>query len=465
MGSSCSLFRTIPLLSFSGAVLLGLSLLSAEGAKAEECRVDPFGAEVCLPPDPDSLKPPPEPKKPRKPRVPMVFIDCFGPCKEFPPAPPYRQFEEAAAPESEIIPEPAPEPEPEPPIELIKPLWFKSDALDHATAKAYLDRTLRNHYLAQSSKPSTDFNAAPIVEFNGVRYLEVLEPNTALLSGSVNEPGVNTWVRGFGGGTPNAAGKGRYADIDGGGVQVGIDIPLSQESRIGVFGTYASMNGDDGSRGSWDVDGWGGGGYAEYWTDSFYLRGMISAGDYSGEQTRRVDGKKARGDRNGNSWTGVISLGAPFDSGDWILEPQALLSYTNTSLGSFSEHGADRDERLRFHGMEADGVDTELSMKFSHPIRDGERSLFMPSLRIGWVADWGQNGDRQRVTFLESGDKYSYGINGSSDHGALVEVGIDYTTFNFTDTSMGIYASTGAVFWGGDRGTAWQVEGGLNFRF
>ena len=115
--------------------------------------------------------------------------------------------------------------------------------------------------------------------------------------------------------------------------------------------------------------------------------------------------------------------------------------------------------------MDADGVDTELSMKFSHPIRDGERSLFLPSLRIGWVADWGQSGDRQRVTFLESGDNYSYGINGSSDHGALVEVGIDYTTFNFTDTSMGVYASTGAVFWGGDRGTAWQVEGGLNFRF
>ena len=69
------------------------------------------------------------------------------------------------------------------------------------------------------------------------------------------------------------------------------------------------MNGDDGSRGSWDVDGWGGGAYAEYWTDNFYLRGMISAGDFSGEQTRRVDGKKAHGDRNGNSWTGVISLG------------------------------------------------------------------------------------------------------------------------------------------------------------
>ena len=192
---------------------------------------------------------------------------------------------------------------------------------------------------------------------------------------------------------------------------------------------------------------------------------MISAGDFSGEQTRLVDGKKARGDRNGNAWTGVISLGAPFDSGDWILEPQVLVSYTNTSLGSFSERGAHRDERLRFQGMEADGVDTELSMRFSHPIREGERTLFLPTLRIGWVADWGQNGDRQRVTFLESGDRYSYGINGSSDHGALVELSIDYTTFNFSDTSMGVYASTGVVFWGGDRGTAWQVQGGLNLRF
>ena len=30
---------------------------------------------------------------------------------------------------------------------------------------------------------------------------------------------------------------------------------------------------------------------------------------------------------------------------------------------------------------------------------------------------------------------------------------------------MGIYARGGALIWAGDRGTSWQVQGGLNFKF
>ena len=115
--------------------------------------------------------------------------------------------------------------------------------------------------------------------------------------------------------------------------------------------------------------------------------------------------------------------------------------------------------------MEVDGFGSELSMRFAHPIRDGERSLFMPSLRLGWVADWGTSGDDTKVTLIGSGQSYRYAHNSGDDHGALVELGLDYNTYNFTDTSMGVYARGGAVFWGSDRGTSWSVSGGLNFRF
>ena len=57
-----------------------------------------------------------------------------------------------------------------------------------------------------------------------------------------------------------------------------------------------------------------------------------------------------------------------------------------------------------------------------------------------------------------------FGINGDADHGALIELGLDYTSFNFNDTSMGVYARTRVVIWG-ERGTSWQVQGGLSFRF
>ena len=41
----------------------------------------------------------------------------------------------------------------------------------------------------------------------------------------------------------------------------------------------------------------------------------------------------------------MISAGAPFDSGDWLLEPQVLFSYTNTSLDKFSESSGNRSDR------------------------------------------------------------------------------------------------------------------------
>ena len=192
---------------------------------------------------------------------------------------------------------------------------------------------------------------------------------------------------------------------------------------------------------------------------------MVSAGGYDGEHRRSVNGETAKGDRSGNSWTGVLSVAAPMDSGDWLIEPQALLSYTNTSLDKFSESGADRQDRLRYHEMEVDQVGSELTLKFAHPIRDGERSLFLPSLRVGWAADWGLSGDSQKVTFIDSGKSKRWKLNSSDSHAALIELGLDYSTFNFNDNSVVVFARGGAHIWGGDRGTSWQIQGGLSFRF
>ncbi len=477
MATSRNIPRVLGSLLFSSLGLLTMELLRPAATNAQSCTIDPFGGEVCLPtpsptptptPSPSptpSPQPSPEPDKPDKPKQLVIIPPCFGPCTQFPPAPPYRQFE--ALVKEEIAPEPTPIPTPEPsPVEPIQPLWFKSDALDAAVAESYLEQMLDRYEMAQLKAAEIDTTSdGLIITVNGVRYQEVVEPHSLLFTNEVNEPGVNVWVRGFGGGSSNGTAGHRYADFDNGGAQLGFDIPLSDETRIGLFGTYAVMNGRDGSRGSWDADGWGGGGYAEYWTRDFYLRGMVSAGGYSGDHRRKINGATAKGDRSGNSWTGVLNIGAPLHSGDWIIEPQALLSYTNTSLDKFSEHGADKRNRLRFHEMEVDQVGSELSLKFAHPIRSGDRSLFLPSLRVGWAADWGVSGDHQKVTYLDSGKGRRWDVNGNDDHAALVELGLDYTTFNIKDTSMGIYARGGALIWAGDRGTSWQVQGGLNFKF
>ena len=467
MTTSHSAQRVLRALLLSSLGLLAVELLRPVDVHAETCTIDPLGGEVCLPDeappndpgnddddpkdpgDDDNENPPNDPK-----RV-VIVPPCFGPCTQFPPAPPYRQFAEEAAPEPVVEPAPA---------EPIRPLWMKSDALDDAVAEAYLERTLQ--HIAQGQSNGVVFDAdAVFIEVEGVRYREIINPHSLLFTNEVNQPAVNAWVRGFGGVNSNGAAGHRYADFDNGGAQLGVDIPLSDTTRIGLFGTYAVMNGRDGGRGSWDADGWGGGAYAEYWSESLVLRGMISAGGYDGEHRRSTHGKTAKGNRSGNSWTGVVSVAPPLESGDWLIEPQAQISYTKTSLDKFSEHGADSKDRLKYHAMEVDQVGSEISLKFARPIRDGERSLFLPSLRLGWAADWGMSGGDQKVTFRESGKSKRWDVNGGDDHAALIELGLDYTTYNVNGTSVGVYARGGALVWGGDRGTSWQVQGGLSFKF
>ena len=103
---------------------------------------------------------------------------------------------------------------------------------------------------------------------DSVWFLEILELNTVLYTGDANEPGFNILVRGFGGRDSAPAGRNRYAVVDNSGFQLGFDVPLGRTSRMGLFSTYTAMDVSNGSCGSWDTDGWCGGSYAEYWTET-----------------------------------------------------------------------------------------------------------------------------------------------------------------------------------------------------
>ena len=428
MHSQISHSLALPWFTTSGISLVALLAIQPADSLAQNCTPDPFLSEVCLP---EPLEQPYQSKDSAKQTV--IIPPCFGPCTLFPPAMTYRSFEKDHTQESTF------------------PGDLKPDPVNSKTT-------------AEKS-PTMETKAASTLNINGVNYKEIVNPNTIIYTNDYSSSGINVWARGFGGKTSSAASRHRFADFSSAGSQLGFDIPLSRETRIGLFGTYAAMDGRDGARSSWDTDGWGGGGYAEYRTDSIHIRSMVSAGGYSGAHKRNTSNTTKRGDRSGNAWNGVLSIGAPFDSGNWILEPQALASYTNTSLDKFSENNTDHDNRLRYEAMEVDQFASELSLKFIRPFRKSDRSLLTPSVRVGWVADWGQTGDSQKVTLIESGKKDRWSLNNETTHGALLELGVEYTTNNFHATSMGVYAKGGGVLWSGDRGASWQASGGINFKF
>ena len=137
----------------------------------------------------------------------------------------------------------------------------------------------------------------------------------------------------------------------------------------------------------------------------------------------------------------------------------------SANFDSFRESGASQDQQLRYSSSSADSIGSELALKIGLPIRSNERSLFLPSLRLGWIANWGQNNSTQTVRYVDNGEKYSYSVDKGDANGLLVEAGLDYTTFNFSDTSVGVFVRGGPVFWSGDLGTGWRAWGGLSLNF
>ena len=466
-----------------------LALLSApltQPVQAQNCAPDPFGGEICLPvPGDDQAEPPKpdDPTEPPKPDDPGSSIDSSGSDNSdqpripvwsgIPGVPagvifdrrkPYRVFEPqepALEPTQTPAPEPAAEPQPTP--EPIRALWHKDSALPEPVALHYLNNHLRQQMLAQvqESTISTEVSGE-ILRFGDTDYLEILEP-TLLYSHPYVDPGLTAWVNGYGAGDRLKLNN-RTIDLNNGGVVFGLDMDLSDTFSVGLYGNYSSTD-TSSSSGSWNPNGWGGGVTADWWTDSFYVQGLFGGNSFSGRQERKLNNGTASGDRNGNSWNAAVRLGAPIDAGSVYLEPQAQFSWTGATMNSFSESGVSRDEQLRFSGSNADLFGTELAIKIGVPLRSDERSLFFPSLRLGWIANWGQGNGNQTVRFIESGESYSYGMSTENANGLLVEAGLDYTTFNFSDTSVGVFVRGGPVFWGSGLGTSWRAWGGLSLDF
>ena len=312
------------------------------------------------------------------------------------------------------------------------------------------------------------------IEWGELTYAE----NPSLIEQLSRRDGVRAWARGFGGNT--------YSDTDGivyndfsvtaGGVVAGADVSLSDEFQLGAYLNYGNINlNHDGitGGGGWNPDGYGGGITAEYWVPGFYVQGVVGLTWFDGVQDRGIldivdgyGGDTARGSKSARTFTGGVRIGAPFQWGSVVLEPQAQIVGTQNQEDGFSEtSGTNKNLRLKYEGRTTNFLETELGMKLSIPINSGDRALWVPSIRAAWLGDWDQGNEPQTIGYSYNDQTVDIPSNLESENGALVEIGLDYTVQNFDDVSVKVYGRGGMEFWGSDRGTTWRASGGVTFQF
>ena len=336
-----------------------------------------------------------------------------------------------------------------------------------------------------SSSSEVDAEIAS-VEMNGEIYLD----NPKLTSIYTEPSGTRAWVRGFGGSmspyeTGGAYGKRGlvfYPDVYNdfysthGGLVVGVDTSVSDNIQLGIFGNYGNINlqqfaTSDTGGGSWTPNGYGGGVMASYWDDNFYVQGAFGVTAFSGDNKRQVKvtgvlDETYTATKETTSYMGTVRVGAPFAWGGLILEPQATAIWNGNEDASYTESGKYRAFAIKLNSYSDNFLRTALGAKLAWPIKQGERKLIVPNIKIAWLADWDTNNGE--VKFKRANSKA--GVTGripsnqETQNGVLVEGGVDYAIAKGPTTAWKLYAKGGAKLWV-NKAADWRTSGGITFQF
>ena len=373
---------------------------------------------------------------------------------------PLRQFdpvvvEETVVEQEEVIEESAPP---------VRGLWNKSGEVSDHQAQQALDQAIAQ---AEVTTETT------IESLEASGFIE----DTSLTSQYARRDGVRAWFRGFGGDDHDSYNDNFYNPyyVNAGGGVLGVDVSVTGNFQIGAFANYGNINliqqNTLAGGGSWNSDGWGGGVKADYWTDNFYVQGLFSATGFSGNQKRdiiritdQLGDETASGDKSATSYGLAFRVGAPFEAGTFVLEPQFTTAWSFNNEHQLTESGAGQ-LNLTYKERSTTYVQTDLAMKVSYPINTGETSQLVPSLRVGWLGDWSGNLSDQTLGYRFTNKEANIKSANEDTNGVLLEGGLDYTIANVNSSSYKVYLRGGIEAWGGARGTDYRASGGFEWQF
>ena len=147
-----------------------------------------------------------------------------------------------------------------------------------------------------------------------------------------------------------------------------------------------------------------------------------------------------------------------------MIEPQFTSTLNFNNENRFSESGAGQ-LNLTYKDRSTTYLQTDLAIKLAYPIKTGDTSELVPSLRVGWLGDWSGNLSSQTIGYRFTDDTVDIKSSNEDSNGVLVEGGLDYTIANINSSSYKVYVRAGLEAWGGTRGTDYRASGGFEWQF
>jgi outer membrane autotransporter protein len=130
--------------------------------------------------------------------------------------------------------------------------------------------------------------------------------------------------------------------------------------------------------------------YGTYFTERFYLEGILGYGNHRYDNSRRVDigtlQSTNQSSHTGNAFSVLAEGGYKFPVQRWNLQPFASLSYCHLSEGRIEESGD--VATMQVDSRQTDALASELGVRVDRPIRTS-RGTLVPMVKASWQHDFG----------------------------------------------------------------------------
>ena len=158
-------------------------------------------------------------------------------------------------------------------------------------------------------------------------------------------------------------------DTEAGTILAGYDARIDDSLTVGVLVGYSHSDSDLHGNGGIDADGCNAALYAQYVRNDWFLESMIGGGYYSYDTDREALNGTARGDTDGGSFDGYLSIGKDLRSGSLTVTPFASLLYVRTGIDEYDETGS--LQPLQIESQAADSLRSRLGFRVSKAFTKG----------------------------------------------------------------------------------------------
>lgn len=221
----------------------------------------------------------------------------------------------------------------------------------------------------------------------------------------------NWWGKAMGnaGNQDNRNGISGY-EIAGAGLMLGYDVPLSDQTRIGLGGGYTNTSiEDNNSSARTKVDSYQATGYFDYAPQPWFVRAALTAGIDKYDSNRLISfpgiNRRVNADYRGKQYTGLVTVGKHLYVNETIITPLASLQASHIKVDSFSENGGG-DINLNVNKQDYDFLQSSLGVKAERVIKTSNGAV-SPEIHARWFHDFSSTTMEQTASFAGGGSTFS----------------------------------------------------------